>query len=42
MFFGAGQLLMNRVNMTPFALIQGESDAVMAQTTVLAIGYFKH
>ena len=28
--------------MTLFTLIEGKSDAVMAQTTVLAIGYFKH
>ena len=28
--------------MTLIALIQGKSDTVMAQTTVLAIGYFKH
>jgi len=27
--------------MTFIAQIQGKSDAVMAQTTVLAIGYFK-
>lgn len=36
------QLLLNRIYMTLIAQIQGKSDAVMAQTTVLAIGYFKH
>ena len=36
------QLLLNRIYMTLIAQVQGKSDAVMAQTTVLAISYFKH
>jgi hypothetical protein len=39
---GKVQPLLNRICMTLTALIQGKSDAVMAQTTVQAIGYIKH